>query len=128
MDQARRWSDRAVMLAREAAHAFTLVYALIFSSWFHQFCQERAVAQERAEEANAIASKQGLAVALAGGTIFRGWALARQGDAGIAQMRQGVAALRAAGQRFAGTYFLTMNHIIERDTRYERLQSAGILG
>jgi predicted ATPase len=110
VEQARRWNERALLLAREAAHLYTLAYALVYSSLFHDFCQERASVQQRAEEVIAIATKQGLAGALAGGTIFRGWALATQGqgDAGIAQMRQGVAALRAAGQRFVETYFLTL--------------------
>ncbi len=44
------------------------------------------------------------------GTLIQGWALAEQGqgEAGIAQIRQGVAALRAAGMRFLGTYHLTL--------------------
>jgi predicted ATPase len=98
VEQARRWSDRAVMLAREAAHAYILSSALMFSSWFHQLHRERAVAQEQAEELIAIASKQGLALVLGWGTMMRGWALAEQGqgDAGIAQIHQAVAALRAA--------------------------------
>jgi class 3 adenylate cyclase/predicted ATPase len=110
VEQARRWSERAVLLAREADHAFTLAYALVLSSWFHQFCQEQAVAQERAEEAIAISTKQGIALFLAWGTIFRGRALAQQGqgEAGIAQLRQGVAALRAAGVQSFGTHHLTL--------------------
>jgi class 3 adenylate cyclase/tetratricopeptide (TPR) repeat protein len=110
VEPARRWSERALMLAREADHAFTLAYALVLSSWFHQFCQERTVAQEYAEEAIAISTKQGIALFLAWGTIFRGWALAKQGqgDAGIVQLRQGVAALRAAGIQSFGTHHLTL--------------------
>jgi hypothetical protein len=50
-DQARHWNDRALTLGREASHAHTLAFALDAASWFHQFCQERAVAQERAEAA-----------------------------------------------------------------------------
>src|SRR5262245_44707543 len=94
VEQARRWSDRALLLAREAAHANSLAYSLVFSSLFQHFCQDWAVAQEQAEEVIAIATKQGLGDKLAWGTIFRGWALATQGqgDEGIAQLRQGVAA------------------------------------
>jgi predicted ATPase len=46
-----------------------------------------------------IAAEQGFAFFLAEGAVFRGWALAEQGDAesGIEQMRQGLAALRAGG-------------------------------
>jgi predicted ATPase len=109
-EQARQWSERALLLAREAAHPFTLTNALVALSWFHQFRRESAVAQERAEEAIAICVKQGLAGWLARGTMIRGWALAQQGqgEAGIAQIRQGVAAVRAAGAAVFGTHNLTL--------------------
>jgi hypothetical protein len=109
-EQARRWNERAILLAREAAHPYTLVSTLGSSFWLHSSCQEPADAQEQAEEVMAIASKQGLAVALAWGTIFRGWALAkqRQGAAGMAQLRQGVAAYQAAGQQTLVTHHLTL--------------------
>src|SRR5262249_23974832 len=109
-EQARQWSDQAVMLAREAAHAHSLAYTLSFSSWFHHFCQERAVAQEQAEEAIANATKQGLALWLAWGTIIQGWALVEQGqgEAGIGQIHQGLAALRATGTALFRTHQLTL--------------------
>src|SRR5262249_43368044 len=109
-EQARQWNDRAIMLARAAAHPYTLAYVLAHSSWFHHFRRERAVAQERAEEVIAIAGKQGLAVALAWGTLTRGWAVVEQGqrEAGIAQIRQGVAAAHATGGEAFGTHRLTL--------------------
>jgi predicted ATPase/transcriptional regulator with XRE-family HTH domain len=108
-EQARRWNDRAVMLAREAAHAYTLAFTLCLSTWFHHFCQEWAVAQEQAEEVIAIATKLGLVLWLAWATIIRGWALAQQGkEAGIAQIRQGLAAAQAAGAVFFRTHQLTL--------------------
>ena len=108
VEQARRWSERAVMLAREAAHAQTLAHTLVTSARLYLFCQEPAVAQERAEEAIAIATKQGLAW-LDWATITRGWALAKQGqgDAGITQIRQGLAALRAEETELLRTHQLT---------------------
>jgi predicted ATPase len=109
VEQPRRWSDRALMLAREAAHAHSLVFTLGYSSWFHHFCQERAVVQECAEEVIAMATKQGLALWLAWGTVTRGWALATQGqaEAGIAQIRQGLAAAQATGTGLFRTHQLT---------------------
>jgi class 3 adenylate cyclase/predicted ATPase len=109
-EQARRWSERALMLARAAAHPYTLAYALSLSSWLHHFCQERAVAQNRAEEAIAIATKQGHALWLAWGTVFRGRALATQGqgEEGIAQIRQGLAAAHATGGEAFRTHQLTL--------------------
>jgi predicted ATPase len=110
VEQARQWSERAVVLAREAAHAYTLAFTLAHSSWFHHFCRERAVAQEQAEEVIAIATKQGLGVYLAWGTLTRGWALATQGqgDAGITLLRQGLAATQAAETGLYRTYYVTL--------------------
>jgi len=109
-DQARRWSERAILLAREAAHAYTLAFTLAHSSWFHHFRRERAVAQEQAEEAITIATKQGLGLMLVWGTIVRGWALAQQGqgDEGITQIRQGLDAAQAAETEAYRTYHLTL--------------------
>jgi predicted ATPase/class 3 adenylate cyclase len=108
--RARRWSDRAVTLAREGAHAYTLAAVLTASSWLHHFCQERAGVQKRAEEVIPIATKQGVALLLAWGTIFRGWALAQEGqaEAGIAQIVQGLAATQATGGESFRTYHLTL--------------------
>jgi predicted ATPase len=109
-EQARQWNDRAILLGREATHAHTLAFSLDAASWFHQFCREWAVAQERAEEAIAICTKQGLALWLAWGMIIRGWALAEQGqgEAGIAQMIQGLAAAQATGAEFFRPYYLAL--------------------
>src|SRR5262249_25564254 len=109
-EQARRWNDQAIILGREASHAYTLAYTLGFSSSFYQFCQERTVAQERAEEVIAICTKQGFGFALAWGTMMQGWALAQQGqgEAGIAQLRQGLAAAQATGAEFFRTHQLTL--------------------
>ncbi len=109
-EQARRWSDRGLMLAREGAHAYTLVSALNSSSWLHHFCQERAGIQEQAEEVIAICTKQGIALLLAWGTILRGWALAEQGqgEAGINQIHQGLAAAQAMEAGVFRTHQLTL--------------------
>jgi predicted ATPase len=47
---------------------------------------------------------------LAYGTLYRGWVLAEQGEVeeGIAQMQQGLAALRATGAELARPSYLTM--------------------
>src|SRR5207249_4547865 len=47
----------------------------------------------------ALCTEQGFAFWLAVGTMYRGWALAEQGqgEAGIAQIHQGLAAYRATG-------------------------------
>ena len=51
----------------------------------------------------ALATEQGFGYWLAWGMVIRGWALAAQGQAGegMAQMRQGLAAIRATGTEIA---------------------------
>ena len=58
----------------------------------------------------ALSTEQGFPFWLAWGTILRGWALAEQGqgEEGIAQMRQGLAAYRATGAELCRPYFLAL--------------------
>jgi hypothetical protein len=74
--QALQWSHEAQRLARELAHPFSLGFALFLTSWVPQFRREGLLTHERAEAAIALAAEHGFAVFGAGGTIFRGWALA----------------------------------------------------
>src|SRR5229473_126403 len=76
----------------------------------HQLRREGQAAQERAEAMITLSSEQGFPYWLAWGTILRGWALAEQGqgEEGIAQMRQGLAALRATGAEYMRTHFLAL--------------------
>ena len=58
----------------------------------------------------ALSTEQGFPFWLAWGTILRGWALAEQGqgEEGIAQIRQGLAAYRATGAELWRPYFLAL--------------------
>jgi len=60
------------------------------------------------EEAIALATDLGLSMILAWATITRGWALAEQGgvEEGFAEMRQGLAALRATGAELSRPIWL----------------------
>jgi predicted ATPase len=97
--QALQKSHEAITLARELSHAYSLVLALTWGAECHRFRREGHAAQERAEAAIALCTEQEFAQYLATGTILHGWALAEQGqhEAGIAQMRQGIAAHQATG-------------------------------
>jgi predicted ATPase len=57
-----------------------------------------------------LATEQGFPQWLAAGTVFQGWALAAQGqaEAGIAQLRQGLAAWRATGAEIGRPRWLTL--------------------
>ena len=98
-DQALKRSQEALTLARELAHPYSLAYALGFAARLHQFRREGQQTHEQAEAAITLSTEQGFPLWLAVGTILRGWALAEQGqeEEGIAQIRQGLAGLRATG-------------------------------
>jgi hypothetical protein len=91
-------THESLTVARELAQAHTLSVALFWAAWLHQYRREGPLTQERAEACLALATEHGLAPNVALGTILRGGALAAQGqgEIGIAHLRQGVAAWRAA--------------------------------
>jgi predicted ATPase len=109
-DQALQRSDEALILARELAHPFSLVYALGCAAVLHQLRRDWPAAQERAEATIALAREQGFTLWLAMGTILRGWALAVQDQPaqGVVQLRQGLAAYRATGTALAQSYLLAL--------------------
>ncbi len=109
-DQAVKKSHEAITLAREISHLFSLAHALWFAAMLHQYRREGQAAQKQAEAAMTLSTEQGFVFWLAGGTIFRGWALAEQGqgEEGIAQVRQGMITWRATGADRFRPYFLAL--------------------
>jgi predicted ATPase len=108
--QALRTSREALKAAREVSHPFSLSYAECFAGTLHQLRRDSWRVQQHAESLLALATDHGFAIWVALGTVLQGWALVErgQGDEGIAQMRQGLAAFRATGAELARTGFLTM--------------------
>jgi class 3 adenylate cyclase/predicted ATPase len=102
-DQALKRTQEALTLAHELSHPFSLGHTLLFAAVLHLSRREGQLAQERAEAAMALAIEQGFAFWLAGGTFFRGSALAEQGqeEEGITQIRQGLDAAQATGAQIA---------------------------
>jgi predicted ATPase len=109
-DQAFKRSHEALMLAQQLAHPVSHAAALYFAAVLHCFRREEQAAQERAETVAALACEQGFAQPLSAGTILRGWALAMQGqgEEGITQMRQGLAARQATGSERTWLFYLAM--------------------
>jgi predicted ATPase len=107
-DQAYQRNNEALALAQEVSHPYSLAFALAWAAEFHHFCREEQAGQGRAEAVVALSAEQGFPGTLAIGTILRGWALAARGQAeeGSAQMRQGLAAYRAAWAEVHRPYFL----------------------
>jgi predicted ATPase len=109
-DQALKRSQEAVTLARALSHPFSLAFALNLAAETHQRLREGQLAQARAEAATTLSTDQGFAHLLLWGNILRGWALAEQGqgEVGVAQIRQGLDAWRAAGAEIERPHFLAL--------------------
>jgi predicted ATPase len=107
-DRGLRKSREALTLAREQAHANSMAFASFSIAYVHCYRREPEEAREHAEALIALTTEQGLPFWLAIGTMERGWALVErgEGEAGIAQIRQGLAAFRASGGEQTKTYSL----------------------
>jgi predicted ATPase len=107
-EQAMERSHEALTLARDRANPHSLASVLVWAAWLHQLRREGPLAQERAEACMTLATEHGFATRLVLGTIMRGGALAAQGqgEEGIAHLRQGMAAWRAAGSEVGRTHYL----------------------
>ena len=92
-DQALARVHDALALAHELSHPFSLAYARCWAAVVPQLRRDVPAVHEHAEAAVALATEQGFPLWVAMGTIFRGWALAMQGqgEEGMAQVRQGIA-------------------------------------
>lgn len=89
-DQALSRLHDAQSLAHALAHPFTLAVVLNYTCLIHWLRRETQTVGRQAEALITLASEQGFPRWMANGMMFRGWALAMQGqtEAGIAQMRQ----------------------------------------
>jgi predicted ATPase len=109
-EQALARLHEALALAHELSHPFSLGFARLFAAFVYQWHRDMPAVQEQAEAAVALATEQGFPLLAAGGTSLRGWALAMQGqgEAGMAQVRQGIVAYRATGAALFVPYFCTV--------------------
>ncbi len=98
-DQALKRVNEALTLAQDLSHPNSLVYALDWATGVHWFLREGPAAQRWAEAEITLSTEQGFPYFVAEGTIWRGWALAEQGqgEEGITQIRQGMAIFQTTG-------------------------------
>jgi predicted ATPase len=87
-----------------------LALALHFAAMLRQYRREMPAVQGSAEATMAVAAEHGLSFWRACGQVMGGWARAEQGAGtiGIAQLRQGLAAAKAAGSETYRSYFLAL--------------------
>ena len=98
-DRAVTSIQAALALAQQLAHPLSLCMALRWAAAAHHLRREAPQTRTYAEAAMTIAADQGFPQQVATATPLRGWALAAsgQGEEGIAQIQQGLAAFRATG-------------------------------
>jgi adenylate cyclase len=109
-EQALTRSCEALTLAQESSHAFSLAFALNYTSLLHGWRREVQFTKERAEAVITLANAHGFIHPLSVGMIRRGWALAKQGAVaeGIGQLSQGLATIRDTGTALPLSYHLAL--------------------
>ncbi len=110
-EQALARAEEALTLARQLSHSFSLGVALFYGAMVRRYCDRQGqAASQWAEETVTLSTAQGFPFWLAGGIVLRGVELTHQGqsEAGIEQIRQGVAAFRATGAEIFRPYFLAL--------------------
>ena len=109
-DQALEKSGEAVSLAQELDHPFSLVLALSFATWLHQFRQEMYLTYERAESALALSNEKGFGFWKGWEMIMKGWAMNGEGEDNkkIEMIRHGLDTWRASGSELGHPYFLAL--------------------
>jgi predicted ATPase len=98
-DQALAQSQKALLMAQEHAHLFSLAYVLSFAAECHRLRREAQATQAQAEAIIILSTVHGFPLWEAGAKAFRGWALAEQGQVkeGIGQLQCGIAAWQVTG-------------------------------
>jgi predicted ATPase/class 3 adenylate cyclase len=109
-EQALTHVHDALALAHALSHPFSLAWAQCAAAIVSQWRRDVPAVHEHAEAAVALSAEQGFPLWATQGTIFRGWALAMQGqgEEGMAQVRHGIAANRATGAALLVPYFCTL--------------------
>jgi hypothetical protein len=88
-EQALKSSDKAITLAQELSHPHNLALTLHYAAWLHKYRRDGPTTQMRAEEVIALSNEQRFPFVGGWGTMYRGWALAQQGqvEEGLVQIR-----------------------------------------
>jgi predicted ATPase len=109
-EQALTRLHKGLALAHELSHPYSLAWTQCFAAFVSQFRRDVQAVREQAKAAVALATEQGFPLLVAYGTSLRGWALALhgQGEEGMAQVRQGIAAVRATGAELFVPYLCTV--------------------
>jgi predicted ATPase len=110
LDQAVTSIQRALTIAEEIAHPFSLGYARCFAGAIHSARSEPDVTLKHAEQAIALAQPQGFPHLQVMGTLLYGWALAALGkqEEGIGHLCQALDAQKRIGFEVGRSFYLTL--------------------
>jgi class 3 adenylate cyclase/predicted ATPase len=109
-NQALAHLHEALALVHELSHPYSLAFTRCWAAYGYQWRRDVPAVHKQAEAAVTLSTEQGFPFYAAQGTSLRGWALAMQGqgEEGLAQVRQGIAAYRATGAAAFVPYLCTM--------------------
>jgi predicted ATPase len=108
--QAHLHSAKALSLAQQRAHPFSLARTLYYDTLLCQLRRDAPAAYDQADAAITVATAHNFALARACGLIMRGWAIAVQerSPEGLVQIRQGLDTYRLTGAQYQQPHFLTL--------------------
>jgi predicted ATPase len=100
----------AVAEARRLAHPPSLALSLGIGTYPLALAGDNLALEERVNEMVSVAAEHGFSLYSAVGPILRGWAMVKNGDVteGMALLRSGFAACRAAGQEAWMPFFVAL--------------------
>jgi adenylate cyclase len=109
-DRADGHAAEAIATANRMRHPFSQAIALDYAAMLHAFRGESRAALERGQEAVELCSRHGFAYYLAMANVLTGWARAAENDvaAGLAQLREGLEALRALRAEIRLPYYCAL--------------------
>jgi len=105
------WRGQEVLtLAQELAHPYSLTVTRYWAARLHHHRRDVPAVQAQANALLTLATAHEFPNFVAHGTCWHGWALAMQdeGEAGMAQIHQGIAALLAIGETVSQPIYLVL--------------------
>jgi predicted ATPase len=108
--QARAHSAKALSLAQQLAHPYTLARTLYYDALLGQLRRDASAVRDQADAVITVATVQRFALMQALGPIMRGWAITVQEHSpeGLVQIRQGLEMYRSTGAEAQRPYLLTL--------------------
>ena len=109
-DQSLKKASKAIALAQELNHPFSLSFALFCAARIYQPLRQVQATHERVEALHELATEQELSYYLTLANIYRGWVLFERGqkEVGLDMLRRGIDAKRASGVASGQLHFLSV--------------------